>query len=59
MNSPVTGEFPAQGASNANIIPFDDVIMKTDVFVYVTPQISSASSGVANNNCSHTKEKNG
>ena len=27
-NSPVTGEFPAQRASNAEIFPFDDVIMK-------------------------------
>ena len=26
-NSPVTGEFPAQRASNAKIFPFDDVIM--------------------------------
>ena len=27
-NSPVTGEFPAQKASNAKMFPFDDVIMK-------------------------------
>ena len=26
-NSPVTGEFPAQKASNAEMFPFDDVIM--------------------------------
>ena len=26
-NSPVTGEFPAQMASNAEKFPFDDVIM--------------------------------
>ena len=26
-NSPVTGEFPAQRASNAEMFPFDDVIM--------------------------------
>ena len=26
-NSPVTGEFPAQMASNAEMFPFDDVIM--------------------------------
>ena len=26
-NSPVTGEFPAQRASNAEMLPFDDVIM--------------------------------
>ena len=26
-NSPVTGEFPAQKASNAEKFPFDDVIM--------------------------------
>ena len=26
-NSPVTGEFPAQIASNAVMFPFDDVIM--------------------------------
>ena len=25
-NSPVTGEFPAQMASNAEMLPFDDVI---------------------------------
>ena len=28
-NSPVTGEFPAQWASNAKKFPFDDVIMTT------------------------------
>ena len=27
VNSPVTGEFPAQKASNAEMFPFDDVIM--------------------------------
>ena len=27
-NSPVTGEFPAQKASNAENVPFDDVIMR-------------------------------
>ena len=27
-NSPVTGEFPAQMASNAKMFPFDDVIMQ-------------------------------
>ena len=27
-NSPVTGEFPAQRASNAEMFPFDDVIME-------------------------------
>ena len=26
-NSPVTGEYPAQGANNAGMFPFDDVIM--------------------------------
>ena len=26
-NSPVTGEFPAERASNAEMVPFDDVIM--------------------------------
>ena len=26
-NSPVTGEFPAQGANNAENVLFDDVIM--------------------------------
>ena len=26
-NSPVTGEFPAQRASNAEMFPFDDVII--------------------------------
>ena len=26
-DSPVTGEFPAQSASNAEMFPFDDVIM--------------------------------
>ena len=29
-NSPVTGEFPAQKASNAENFPFDDVIMLHD-----------------------------
>ena len=29
-NSPVTGEFPAQRASNAEMFPFDDVIMSGD-----------------------------
>ena len=28
-NSPVTGEVPAQRASNAEMFPFDDVIMKS------------------------------
>ena len=28
-NSPVTGEFPAQRVINAEIFPFDDVIMET------------------------------
>ena len=27
-NSPVNGEFPAQRASNAEMLPFDDVIME-------------------------------
>ena len=26
-NSPVTGEFPAQRGSNAELFPFDDIIM--------------------------------
>ena len=26
-NSPLTGDFPAQGASNTEMFPFDDVIM--------------------------------
>ena len=26
-NSPVSSEFPAQRATNANMLPFDDVIM--------------------------------
>ena len=30
-NSPVTGEFPAQMASNAEKFPFDDVIMWTEI----------------------------
>ena len=30
-NSPVTGEFPAQRASNLEMFPFDDVIMSTGV----------------------------
>ena len=29
-NSPVTGEFPAQRASDAEMFPFDDVIMRTN-----------------------------
>ena len=28
-NSPVTSEFPAQMASNAEMLPFDDVIMRS------------------------------
>ena len=28
-NSPVTGEFPVQMASNAEMFPFDDVIMNS------------------------------
>ena len=31
-NSPVTGEFPAQEACNAEISPFDDVIMRSEGF---------------------------
>ena len=30
-NSPVAGEFPAQRASNAEIVSFDDVIMPVPV----------------------------
>ena len=30
-NSPVTGEFPAQKPSNAENVPFGDVIMKNDI----------------------------
>ena len=30
--SPVTGEFPAQMASNADNVPFHDVIMNCDKF---------------------------
>ena len=33
-NSPVTGEFPAQMASNAENVPFDDVIMESMDPVY-------------------------
>ena len=29
-NSPVTGEFPAQMASNAKMFPFDDIIMNKE-----------------------------
>ena len=30
-NPPVTGEFPAQRASNAGLFPFDDVIMESEI----------------------------
>ena len=30
-NSPGTGEFPAQMASNAEMFPFDDVIMMANI----------------------------
>ena len=33
-NSPVTGEFPAQRASNGEMFPFDDVIMLYYVIGY-------------------------
>ena len=33
-NSPVTGEFPAQMASNAEMFPFDDVIMTTFLVMF-------------------------
>ena len=35
-NSPVTGEFPAQRASNAEMFPFDDVIIGDPVTFYRT-----------------------
>ena len=31
-NSPATSEFPAQGASNVENVPFDDVIMRSIIF---------------------------
>ena len=34
-NSPVTGEFPAQMASNTEIFLFDDVIMNMDYESYI------------------------
>ena len=37
-NSPVTGEFPAQKASNAEMFLFDDVIMY-DEFLTVSPEL--------------------
>ena len=43
-NSPVTGEFPAQRASNAERIPFDDVIMDRKLriaYVWCTVQQST------------------
>ena len=33
-NSPVTGEFPAQKACNAEMFPFDDVIMNEECYIY-------------------------
>ena len=48
-NSPVTGEFPAQMASYAEIFPFDDVIMRhkwvitshiEEVIIYACPPLS-------------------
>ena len=32
-NSPVTSEFPAQMASNAEMFPFDDVIMMIAIVI--------------------------
>ena len=49
-NSPVTGEFPAQMARNAEMSPFDDVIMLYDLtfciatMVYLFGDMSSPSS---------------
>ena len=40
-NSPVTGEFPAQRASNGEMLPFDDVIMS---FSYLPRMIKNAES---------------
>ena len=39
-NSPVTGEFPAQRASNAENVPFDDVIMNS-LKVGIYPAVST------------------
>ena len=36
-NSPVTGEFPSQRVSNAEIVPFDDVIMHDPDFAIILP----------------------
>ena len=35
-NSPVTGEFPTQRASNAEMFPFDDVIMSKYYLATIT-----------------------
>ena len=39
-NSPVTGEFPAQMAGNAEKLPFDEVIMRYVDFIVETPCVS-------------------
>ena len=36
-NSTVPGEFPAQMASNAEMFPFDDVIMSRGLLLYLHP----------------------
>ena len=36
-NSPVSGEFPTQMASNAENVPFDDVIMSLTYNIVITP----------------------
>ena len=42
-NSPLTGEFPAQRANNAEMLPFDDVIMKEIARVAHVAQIAQTS----------------
>ena len=50
-NSPVTGEFPAQMASNAEMFPFDDVIMisfTSSVYVSKILNTGSYTTGINN-----------
>ena len=42
-NSPLTGEFPAQRANDAEMLPFDDVIMKEIARVAHVAQIAQTS----------------
>ena len=49
-NSPVTSEFPAQMASNAEMFPFDDVIM-----TIVSCNCTIANGAIMNNTMDHSE----